>query len=185
MTEEAKMCVEWLNHYIKTDPAHKVIAHYVFGHNGDCGDYGEDWMWLDDICKQVINLIESMSAQLDNQEAAIDRIYKQCIELQRNLKELGFNSIAEMSAQLDQATRERDAAKDINVHTQPKWISVKERLPEPFVSVLVHIPEEEPLPQVHEGYITPDGTWCSVLYVETYDRVAHWMPMPEMPEEGE
>ena len=68
---------------------------------------------------------------------------------------------------------------------QPKWISVKERLPEPFVSVLVHIPEEEPLPQVHEGYITPDGTWCSVLYVEAYDRVAHWMPMPEMPEEDE
>lgn len=67
----------------------------------------------------------------------------------------------------------------------PKWISVNERLPEPFVSVLVHIPEEEPLPQVHEGYITPDGTWCSVLYVETYDRVAHWMSMPEMPEEGE
>ena len=65
MTEEAKMCVEWLNHYIKTDTAHKVIAHYVFGHNGDCGDYGEDWMWLDDICKQVINLIESLSAQLD------------------------------------------------------------------------------------------------------------------------
>lgn len=65
MTEEARKCVEWLNHYIKTDPAHKVIAHYVFGHNGDCGDYGEDWMWLDDICKQVINLIESLSAQLD------------------------------------------------------------------------------------------------------------------------
>lgn len=67
----------------------------------------------------------------------------------------------------------------------PKWISVKERLPEPFVSVLVHIPEEEPLPQVHEGYITPDGTWCSVLYVETYDRVAHWMPLPEPPKEDE
>lgn len=65
MTYEVRKCVEWLNHYIKTDPAHKVIAHYVFGHNGDCGDYGEDWMWLDDICKQVINLIESLSAQLD------------------------------------------------------------------------------------------------------------------------
>lgn len=82
MTEEAKMCVEWLNHYIKTDPAHKVIAHYVFGHNGDCGDYGEDWMWLDDICKQVINLIESLSAQLDQvtmeRDAAVEDIPREC-----------------------------------------------------------------------------------------------------------
>lgn len=93
--------------------------------------------------------------------------------------------IESLSAQLDQVTRERDAAKDINVPTQPKWISVKERLPEPFVSVLVHIPEEEPLPQVHEGYITPDGTWCSVLYVETYERVTHWMHLPEPPEGDE
>lgn len=104
--------------------------------------------------------------------------------------------IESLSAQLDQVTRERDAAESNKFQYEtgfvkgfeaayPKWISVKERLPEPFVSVLVHIPEEEPLPQVHEGFITPDGTWCSVLYVETYGRVAHWMPMPEMPEEGE
>lgn len=71
------------------------------------------------------------------------------------------------------------------VDAMPKWISVKERLPEPFVSVLVHIPEEEPLPQVHEGYITPDGTWRSVLYVETYERVTHWMHLPEPPEGDE
>ena len=65
MNEEAKLLTEWLNHYIKTDPAHKVIARKVFGHNGGCGNYGEDWMWLDDICKQTVNLIESLSEQLE------------------------------------------------------------------------------------------------------------------------
>ena len=38
-----------------------------------------------------------------------------------------------------------------------EWISVTERLPEPFVSVLVHMPGEEPCPTVREGFISNDG----------------------------
>ena len=40
---------------------------------------------------------------------------------------------------------------------QPQWISVEERLPEPFVSVLVYRPGERPLPTVHEGFLARDG----------------------------
>lgn len=93
MNEEAKRLAEWLNHYIKTDPAHKVIARKVFGHNGDCGNYGEDWMWLDDICKQTVNMIESLSAQLEQvtreRDAAVSDIDEAapcfaCIRFERN-----------------------------------------------------------------------------------------------------
>ena len=82
MNERAKQLTEWLNHYIKTDPAHKVIARRVFGHNGDCGDYGEDWMWIDDICKQTVNFIESLTAQLEQitreRDALLDELKGEC-----------------------------------------------------------------------------------------------------------
>lgn len=56
------------------------------------------------------DLIVSMSKQLDDQNEVIDRIYEQCKTLQNDLKELGYDSIADMYAQLEQVTRERDAA---------------------------------------------------------------------------
>lgn len=60
MTDEAKRLEDWLNAYIKTESCHKVhMSDMVFG------DYGYDWMWLDDICKQSIDLIEALSAELE------------------------------------------------------------------------------------------------------------------------
>ena len=41
------------------------------------------------------------------------------------------------------------------------WISVAERLPTPFVSVLVFMPKEHPLPTVHEGFISDDRIWVA------------------------
>ena len=70
--------------------------------------------------------------------------------------------------------RERDAA----VEAQPKWVSVEERLPEPFVSVIVYMPQEAPCPPVHEGYRTKDGRWYSAHFVRDLDEVTHWMPLP-------
>lgn len=65
---------------------------------------------------------------------------------------------------------------------QPRWISVDERLPEPFVSVLVYMPDERPLPPVHEGFLAREGMW----YANHFDRepmeITHWMPLPEPPE---
>lgn len=61
-----------------------------------------------------------------------------------------------------------------------KWISVKEQLPEKFISVLIHIPSETPYPVVREGYIGEYGEWvCPILRYPIY--VTHWAKMPEPP----
>lgn len=62
-----------------------------------------------------------------------------------------------------------------------KWISVEERLPAPFVTVLVHMPLEKPLPTVHAGYISKDGEWVGGMFKRDKDEVTHWMPLPEAP----
>lgn len=64
------------------------------------------------------------------------------------------------------------------------WISVNDRLPELWVSVLVYMPGERPLPTVHQGYLSPTG-WVGgwILGRET-DEITHWMPMPEGPDEA-
>lgn len=60
------------------------------------------------------------------------------------------------------------------------WIPVKEALPKPFESVLLHTPDEAPLPTVHEGYIDNKGGWHRTSVFEA-GYVTHWMPMPEVP----
>lgn len=66
-----------------------------------------------------------------------------------------------------------------------KWIPVGERLPEPFVSVLVNIPGEKPFPTVREGFLEPNGMWYAKMFRYNKDEVTHWMPLPEPPKEGE
>jgi hypothetical protein len=66
---------------------------------------------------------------------------------------------------------------------QQKWISVKERLPQPFVSVQVHMPGERPHPTVREGYISSEGIWVAGHFRRESDEVTHWAEMPEPPEE--
>ena len=66
---------------------------------------------------------------------------------------------------------------------QPKWISVEERLPKQYVSVLVYMPDEYPRPTVREGYFMPDGIWDAAHYLRNPDEVTHWANMPEPPKE--
>lgn len=64
-----------------------------------------------------------------------------------------------------------------------RWIPATERMPEDFVSVLVHIPSEAPLPTVHEAYwagevwMTRDGGFLD-------SEITHWRDMPEPPKDG-
>ena len=62
-----------------------------------------------------------------------------------------------------------------------EWISVDDRLPEPFVSVLVHMPGEEPFPTVHEGFISNDGIWQSAMFRREPGEVTHWQPLAQPP----
>lgn len=63
------------------------------------------------------------------------------------------------------------------------WHKSADELPNPFVSVLVYVPDEAPLPTVHEGYVDNDGGWHLVYcgYQTTVD-VTYWMNMPNPPE---
>lgn len=65
------------------------------------------------------------------------------------------------------------------------WIRTADEQPGMYVSVLMYVPGDHPLPVVHEGYITGEGIWMS-LYGEAYTfwDVPFWMPMPEPPKDG-
>lgn len=58
-------------------------------------------------------------------------------------------------------------------------------MPPAFLSVLVYMPGEAPLPTVHEGYIMPEGEWMTSLYGYRILKaeVTHWAEMPEFDEE--
>lgn len=64
-----------------------------------------------------------------------------------------------------------------------EWISVKDRLPKPFFSVLGFMPDAGEFPSVRECY----SIGGSVFYFPALnDRhlVSHWMLLPEPPKEG-
>ena len=62
-----------------------------------------------------------------------------------------------------------------------EWISVDDRLPEPYVSVLVNMPGEKPFPTVRRGFISNDGIWQSAMVRREPGEVTHWQPMPQPP----
>ena len=60
----------------------------------------------------------------------------------------------------------------------PRWISVKERLPEPGERVLYCY-----CGFVGEGYVTRSGEWeRNGIWTRYYP--SYWMPLPEPPKEG-
>lgn len=63
-----------------------------------------------------------------------------------------------------------------------EWIPIAERLPEEYVSVLVCIPADYPLPMVKEAYLA-DGTFHTKMWFYRIHEISHWMPMPEPPQE--
>lgn len=65
---------------------------------------------------------------------------------------------------------------------EPKWIPVTEQMPQEYVSVLICVPTDAPLPQVKEAYFAK-GCWWSRMWIYKGKDVTHWMPMPEPPKE--
>lgn len=66
----------------------------------------------------------------------------------------------------------------------PNWISVGERLPEPFVCVLAHIPGEKPFPTVKSAFLEKNGLWYSNGFRYNPEEVTHWCEMPAPPKGG-
>jgi hypothetical protein len=105
-------------------------------------------------------------------------------EVMKAVQSIGVNVDKERLIQaLTDAYRFWQEGYQVGVMQPPEWISVEERLPEPFVSVLVYMPEERPLPTVHEGFLAREGMW----YANHFDRepmeITHWMPLPKPPKE--
>ena len=65
---------------------------------------------------------------------------------------------------------------------EPQWIPTHKQLPEEYVSVLVYIPSESPLPQVKEAYLA-NRCWVTKMWFYREHGITHWMPMPEGPKE--
>ena len=70
-----------------------------------------------------------------------------------------------------------------------EWISVEERLPEPFEVVLIHADTEgEDRHYITIGqFCDTTGSWEDFVSVDfefnEYENVTHWMPLPAPPEE--
>lgn len=63
----------------------------------------------------------------------------------------------------------------------PRWISVEERLPSNFVSVLAHMTDAGKLPAVREAYTVGNAFYFPALAdVHPVDK---WTEMPEVPKE--
>ena len=65
---------------------------------------------------------------------------------------------------------------------EPQWIPTHEQMPQEFVSVLVCIPSDAPLPQVKEAYFA-DDVWVTKMCIYRVTDITHWKPMPEPPKE--
>ena len=65
--------------------------------------------------------------------------------------------------------------------SEGEWISVDERLPEPFVSVLEYMPGEMPHPTVREGFLNKRGNWYAGGFDRLPDEGVSWMKMPDAP----
>lgn len=77
---------------------------------------------------------------------------------------------------------------EVDTEEADKWLSsvlwhkCEDELPEEFAPVLAYVPDEAPLPTVHEGYVDPAGRWhLTHCFYQTCVEVTHWMKMPESP----
>lgn len=73
------------------------------------------------------------------------------------------------------------ALRSMSETTKPGWISVKDQLPERFKPVLI-CREKNGKPYVEQGYKDVCEWWK--VYGTRTKQVTHWMPLPELPEEG-
>ena len=123
--------------------------------------------------EEAIKWFEEEKEAAQRQVVAFEGCFK-CFK-SAHRKIVVYNEMAIAALREQESLEEKQATID--------WISVEERLPEPFVSVLVYMPEERPLPTVHEGFLAREGVW----YANHFDRepmeITHWMPLPEPPKE--
>lgn len=108
-------------------------------------------------------------------------IYEECRSL---VAKLALEAIEKLMREREEREDLLDAAFSTIVELQaqqPKWIPVTERLPKPFVTVLVTHKQENGTLYKHMAHLNPQGRWAGLSYT---GEVTAWMPLPE-PWEGE
>ena len=97
-------------------------------------------------------------------------------------KEIKWKDMVIALAQRKQA--EAEAERDALWEKQ-RWIPVTERLPERDVQVLGWY-KDNPFSQYRPEVVAWNGNGWVFVYAHRYvTNVTHWMPLPELPEEGE
>ena len=89
-----------------------------------------------------------------------------------------LHRLLQMLKKEDVRLEEKQATSDKASEENKRWIPVTERLPQEFISVLVTIPSEHPLPKVKEAYLA-NGCWATKTAIFPMEGITHWMPMPE------
>lgn len=64
-------------------------------------------------------------------------------------------------------------------HREPLWVSVNERLPKKFETVLCYFPKKEYGCKVQPDYSESDSGYFASQF--KWGRPSHWMPLPEPP----
>ena len=105
------------------------------------------------------------------------RGYKFCVG---NMKKTAADLIEEQQREIERLQNDLILKNDelLKLWEENRWIPVGEQLPEEFVSVLVCIPSENPLPTVKEAYLA-NGAWATKMAIFFMEEVSHWKPMPK------
>lgn len=74
--------------------------------------------------------------------------------------------------------RERDKLRE----AIPQWVSVNVMHPEPFIPILLYLPDAAPFPTVREGYYA-HGEYFTSVFCDGVE-VTHWCEMPGGPKDG-
>ena len=108
-------------------------------------------------------------------------VKEKLVELLNEVQETGVNEIpAGFGYTKQYITNERVVSHLIsNGVTVQEWISVKERLPENFISVLGYMTDAEEFPPVRECYTVGNAFFFPAL--GDVHPVSHWCEMPQPP----
>ena len=115
------------------------------------------------------------------------------MEALANINSTDYGSMSDYRAHMAVGSALRDVESIVDgfptIEAEPKWISVKERLPDNDRMVIGYTPCDG---YMFVGYYVEDRNWKQWYIVTAMrstkymtKRVTHWMPLPEPPKEEE
>ena len=102
--------------------------------------------------------------------------------LAESRKDLMCENCRENNRAMQRELYQKKKRREIKAMLRATWFNANEKLPEPFVSVLVYMPGEYPHPTVREGFVNEHGKWYAGGFDRLPDEVVSWRKMPEAPE---